>query len=163
VVDKRIYHGVIPGEAEIGHVRLDKTGVIVEERCAGWSVDKRIRTELAKGTQSNLRDLIGTTRGAEARHLAPALARGDTLAREILADVCDDLAFGLSHVVHLTHPQMIVLGGGLSLIGEPLQTGVQSALLRYTMHAFHPGPQISIASLGEDVVPIGALLLARGA
>jgi aspartate kinase len=35
-------------------------------------------------------------------------------------EFAQDLAFGLSHVVHLLHPEVIVLGGGLSLIGEPL-------------------------------------------
>ncbi|NDA67097.1 MAG: ROK family protein [Verrucomicrobia bacterium] len=43
VVDGRIYHGAKPGEAEIGHVRLDKSGVIVEQRCSGWAVDRKIR------------------------------------------------------------------------------------------------------------------------
>ena len=33
----------MPGEAEIGHLRLDKTGVIVESRCSGWAIDARIR------------------------------------------------------------------------------------------------------------------------
>ena len=39
VVDGRIYHGAKPGEAEIGHVRLDRNGTIVEARCSGWAVD----------------------------------------------------------------------------------------------------------------------------
>ena len=32
-----------------------------------------------------------------------------------------------------------------------------------TMDAFAPGPQIALAGLGEDAVPVGALELARGA
>src|SRR5262249_5896773 len=43
VVDGRIYHGAIPGEAEIGHVRLDRSGTTVESRCSGWAIDSRIR------------------------------------------------------------------------------------------------------------------------
>ena len=38
VVNGEIYHGATPGEAEIGHVRLDREGTIVEERCSGWAV-----------------------------------------------------------------------------------------------------------------------------
>jgi len=34
VVDGRITNGAAPGEAEIGHVRLDRRGTIVEERCS---------------------------------------------------------------------------------------------------------------------------------
>ena len=50
VVDGRIYHGRKPGEAEIGHVRLDRAGTIVESRCSGWAVDARIR-RLGSNTQ----------------------------------------------------------------------------------------------------------------
>src|SRR6266478_3874632 len=43
VVDGQIYHGAKPGEAEIGHVRLDREGTIGESRCSGWAVDANIR------------------------------------------------------------------------------------------------------------------------
>jgi hypothetical protein len=36
-------------------------------------------------------------------------------------------------------------------------------LPRFLMDAFKPGPAIRIAELQEDVVPVGALLLARAA
>jgi glucokinase len=37
---------------------------------------------------------------------------------------------------------------------------VAEALPRYVMHAFAPGPEVRLAGLGEDVVPVGALALA---
>ena len=63
-------------------------------------------------------------------------------------------------MVQLLHPAVIVLGGGLSLIGEPLRAAVESALAPWVMEAFRPGPKILLAGLGEDVVPAGALELA---
>jgi glucokinase len=60
----------------------------------------------------------------------------------------------------LLHPEIIVLGGGLSLIGEPLRAAVAAELSGFLMDAFHPGPQIALSALGEDVVPVGALALA---
>src|SRR5438093_8933159 len=51
-------------------------------------------------------------------------------AKRILNETAEDLAFGLSHVVHLFHPEVIVLGGGLSLVGEPLRAAVEGALRR---------------------------------
>ena len=72
-----------------------------------------------------------------------------------------DLAFALSHVVHLFHPEVIVLGGGLSQIGDAWRNAVASALRGFLMEAFAPGPAIRLAALGEDAVPVGALLLAQ--
>lgn len=161
VVDGRIYHGAKPGEAEIGHVRLDKSGVTVEQRCAGWAVDRKIRAACLREPRSRLAQLTANADHGEAWALAPALAQGDALAQRILDEVADDLAFGLSHVTQLMHPEVIVLGGGLSLVGEPLRAAVAGALKRYVMEAFAPGPRVVLAGLGEDAVPVGALLLAN--
>ena len=161
VVDGRIYHGAKPGEAEIGHVRLDPRGATVESRCSGWAVDRKIRQTTSARPASRLAQLIGPTPGGEARFLVAALAENDPVARQTLDEVATDLALGLSHVVHLMHPAVIVVGGGLSLVGEPLRQALAQALAPMIMQAFAPGPSVCLAGLGEDAVPVGALMLAR--
>lgn len=160
VVDGKVYHGAFPGEAEIGHLRLDRTGTILEERCSGWAVDRRIRELTAREPGSELARLSAIGAGGEARHLRAAIEAGDRSAAALLAEVMDELAFALSHVTHLLHPEVIVMGGGLSLIGEPLRVGIQERLGGSIMEVFRPGPRVVLAGLGEDVVPVGALVLA---
>ena len=160
IVDGRIFHGAKPGESEIGHVRLDREGNILEQRCSGWAVDAKVAAAAKEHPASVLaRRAAGLERG-EACALAPALAEHCPLAERILSDTAADLAFGLSHVTHLMHPQVLVLGGGLSLVGEPLRLAVESALQRFVMEAFAPGPRVALAALHEDAVPVGALMLA---
>ena len=161
VVNGKIYHGATPGESEIGHVRLDRQGTIVEERCSGWAVDARIRRLKADGVKSLLCDWMDAQPGGEARLLARALAEQDSAALQILNETAEHLAFALSHVTHLLHPQVIVLGGGLSLLGEPLRVAVATALPRFVMEVFQGGPQVKLAAFGEDAVPIGCLVGAR--
>lgn len=162
VVGSRIFHGAKPGESEIGHVRLDREGTIVEDRCSGWAVDKKIRAVKHAAPDSVLAKLTAHETSGEARHLGAALAQNDAHARRIIDEVGVDLAFALSHVTHLMHPQTIVIGGGLSLLGEPLRAAVESALNGFVMSAFTPRPRIELAALREDAVPVGALLLAAG-
>lgn len=164
VVEGRLYHGAAPGEMEFGHVRLNPDGTIVEERCSGWSVDRRIRLEVSLNPGGALAKRVGfASEGGEARHLAAALADGDPTAARLLREIAPDFAFALSHVVHLLHPEIIVIGGGLALIGEPLRAAIADALPAFIMEAFHPAPKIALAALGEDAVPIGALVLAAEA
>jgi glucokinase len=163
VVDGHIYHGAKPGESEIGHVRLDRAGTILESRCSGWSVDARIRALKETNPASVLCQLMSGPPGGEAKHLTAALQRNDAAAREILRETAEDLAFGLSHVTQLFHPEVIILGGGLSNVGEPLRAAVERALRPWIMEAFAPGPRILLAGLAEDVVPVGALQLATAA
>ncbi|MDB6025421.1 MAG: glucokinase [Verrucomicrobiales bacterium] len=160
VVDGKIFHGAKPGESEIGHLFLDQTGRTVESSCSGWAVDKKIREAVAKDPETIFAKLIGTRSGGEAKYLSIALERQYPIAQKILKETAGDLAFALSHVVHLCHPEIIILGGGLSLVGEPLRSAVEKSLAAFVMEAFAPGPKICLAALGEDVVPIGALELA---
>ncbi|HUR45256.1 MAG TPA: ROK family protein [Candidatus Saccharimonadales bacterium] len=161
IVNGSIYHGATPGEAEIGHLRLDKQGTILEKRCSGWAVDAKIRQLRSNGEQSLLWDLIGNSMGGEAKYLGAALEKRDGLALRILKETAEDLAFGLSHVTQLFHPEMIVVGGGLSLLGEQLRRELERALLQFTMEAFAPGPAVRLAGLGEDSVPVGACVAAQ--
>jgi glucokinase len=160
VVDHEIYHGAPPGESEIGHVRLDRQGTTVESRCSGWAVDQQIREIAKREPQGMLARLCQGTAGGQASHLVEALRDGDAAANRILRETAEDLAFGLSHAVHLFHPRIIVLGGGLSKVGEPLRAAVERALPGFIMAAFAPGPRLALSSLQEDAVTTGALILA---
>jgi glucokinase len=160
ILDGGIYHGASPGEAEIGHLRLTPSGLIVEDSCSGWAVDRKVRERCARHPSGILGTLVAQAPGREARHLKAAMLAGDAAAKDILDETAGALAFALSHVVHLFHPAMVILGGGLSLMGEPWRESIARALPQYIMKAFLPGPEIRLAALGEDVVPIGALLLA---
>jgi glucokinase len=103
---------------------------------------------------------VGETAGGEARHLAAALQQGDPAAKRLLQETAEDLAFGLSHAAHLFHPEVIILGGGFSSVGEPLRASVEGALRGFVMEAFTGGPRVMLAALGEDAVPVGALQMA---
>ena len=161
VVDGKIFHGAKPGEVEFGHLRLERSGTTVEAHCSGWAVDGRIRALRTTEPASLLGRLIGDAPGGEAKHLAEAWQQGDASAHRLVDEVAGDLAFALSHVVHLFHPEVIVMGGGLALVGAPLRAAIETALDRFVMDAFRPAPPVRVAELGEAAVPVGALLLAR--
>ena len=45
------------------------------------------------------------------------------------------------------------------LIGVPLRKSIEQQLPEFLMDIYGNGPQIKLAELGEDAVPVGALLL----
>lgn len=160
VIDGEIYHGHRSTEMEIGHIRLDKSGKILENKCSGWAVDQKIRSYIARNPDSILAGLAGRAGSGESRYLLRAIAKGDQGAIEIFNETTDDLAFGISHAVHLVNPGVIILGGGLSLAGPPLRKAVREKISGYVMEAI-PLPRICLAELKEDAVCVGAALLAK--
>lgn len=154
-----IYHGAPPSEVEIGHIRLDRAGTIVEDRCSGWSLNCIVIAACA-GRTGPLADAIARDPGHEARHLGPALAAGDPLAAGILEETTGHLAYALGHLTQLFHPEVIVLGGGVSLLGEPYRAALERQLPAHIMDVFRPGPALVLSALKEDAVPVGALALA---
>jgi glucokinase len=140
---------------------MDKSGGTLESKCSGWAVNKRVRLYIDQNPESILYSLSKADQGPEATLLKPALEAGDLDAKQIVEEVADDLAFALSHIVHLFHPDVLVIGGGLSLLGDALAIPIAKQLDNYLLKAFLPAPEIKIAQLAEDVVPIGALELAK--
>lgn len=161
VINGEIYHGKTPGEVEAGHLRINKKGVTLESKCSGWAVNKKIRTHIQNHPGSLIAQMAANNSAPEATLLKPALEEKDEAAIKIIKEIADDLAFALSHVVHLFHPDVIVIGGGLSLLKEHLRMPVAKRLPNYIMKAFLPVPNVQIAALGEIVVPLGAIELAK--
>lgn len=163
IIKEEIYHGRTPGEVEIGHVRLDKNGMTLESKCSGWAVNQQVKEQIQRNPEGTLARLSANSNFPEAYYLKPALEENDLEALQIVAGIADDISFALSHVIHLFNPDMIVIGGGLSLLNEHLRLPIIERLPLYIMKALLPAPQVKIAALGEDVVPIGALELAKAA
>jgi glucokinase len=165
VCDGRLYHGAVPGESEIGLLCYDpKTGADFESCCSGWATDKKVRQAVTEYPASALARIVceaaSGEEGGEAKFLAAALAERCPRARAILDQLCADLAWAISHVSHLLNPEVVILGGGLSLLGEPLRAGAAERLGTCLCPTYRPGPEVRLAALGEDVVCVGALRMA---
>jgi len=160
IINKSIYHGAGIAEAEIGHLRLSKEGSTLQSECSGWAIDQKIRSAIKEFPSSKLAYIIGNETHSEAKYLKKAILEECDIANNIFSELTDNLAYCISHVIHLLNPDMIIIGGGLSLIGEMLTNTVEQKTSKLLMSAMLPCPKISLPELNEDVVVMGAILLA---
>ena len=159
VINQQIYHGTMPGEVEIGHLRMDRNGATLESLCSGWAVDEKIREAAVANPSGILAKLVNGKTRSEAIFLKEAIQKGDETATQIFEQTTEDFAFGLSHAIHLMHPELVVVGGGLSFMGDILLQDIKAKLPAYLMKTFAPGPPIKLAALKEKAVPTGCLVL----
>lgn len=161
VLKNEIYHGREPGEFEIGHIRIDKTGTTLESCCSGWALNNKLKLYIENHPESALAKFAGEDSVNGSKYLSKAIQDGDEHADRIFQEMIDNLAFGLSHLIHLVNPEVIIIGGGLSLIGEYLKERLKESLPKYLMEPMkNKLPDVKMAELGELVVPLGAISLA---
>lgn len=161
VLNKEIYHGRISGEFEIGHIRIDKTGTTLESCCSGWALNNKLKHYIESHPESALAKYAEEDSGNASKYLLKAIQNGDEHADIIFQEMIDNLAYGLSHLIHLVNPEVIIMGGGLSLIGDYLKESLNQRLPNYLMETMkYKLPDIRMAELGELVVPLGAILYA---
>lgn len=96
-----------------------------------------------------------------AKMIGEAAIAGNTLAQEVVQHACQVLGWGVAQAITLLAPQVVVVGGGVSLIGEehffrPLRQTVH----QYVFPPLVGSYQVLPAELSEQVVVHGALKLA---
>ena len=104
-------------------------------------------------------EMAGSLNAIDARIVYVAAEKGDEIANQILAETCQMLGLSISNVIALLHPERIVIGGGVSLMGSLFWDTLRDEVLKRSMPSFISSVQLVRAELGEDVVVIGALCL----
>ena len=169
IVDGQIYRGVGRGAAEIGHLRMrhptsrDNDHMFTVETFASGEA---ISAQAGFGERIG-GDMEGIRKHCPAgpftaRAVAAAARDGDRIALMILDEARQGLAEGICAVITLLCPQRVVIGGGVSLMGEELFFAPLRELVADIVFPPFAGlTDIVPAALGEEVVVHGALALAR--
>lgn len=93
------------------------------------------------------------------QHVAKAYAQGDAAARDVMVETLDMLAYWLGNIIDLLEPDVIVVGGGVSLMLSPFFEEMRG---RWKGACLNPSP-LSIplipARYGEDAGIAGAAAL----
>jgi glucokinase len=113
------------------------------------------------------RDLLeragGELDSVTAKLVGQAAAEGNVLAADVLQRSCVVLGWAIAQVITLLAPEVVVVGGGVSLLGEDLFFApLRQAVRRYVFPPLAEAYEIAPAALGELVVVHGAVALAAG-
>ena len=99
-----------------------------------------------------------------AKLVAQAAADGNEIARQVLDHACQALGWAMAQVITLIAPEIVIVGGGVSLIGEQFFfMPLRAEVARYVFPPLAGSYRIVPAGLGELAVVHGAIALARGA
>ncbi len=169
IINGKIFRGQGKGAAEIGHLRRktsmpydDPPLLAVEEFASGWGI-AAAANHLEESRQDVTVFRRHTPTGPFTSRTVAASARDRNWeAQLILGDAIDALTEAICTVIALLCPKRIVIGGGVSMMGDDLF--FEPLRRRVAENVFAPFAgltDIVAAALGEEVVIHGALALAR--
>jgi predicted NBD/HSP70 family sugar kinase len=149
----RLHRGVRGIAGEIGHVLVDPQGRVcrcgnrgcLETVAAAPALIELLRA--SRGDGLGLADVVQLVRDGDVGAGRLVVDSGRAVGR-VLADLCNVL-----------NPELLVLGGELAVVGDPLLEGVRESLNRFALPAAADSVRVTAGVLGERAELLGALAL----
>ncbi|MFH2034054.1 MAG: ROK family protein, partial [Candidatus Margulisiibacteriota bacterium] len=147
IIDGKLYRGAVGAAGEIGHTIMQKNGPL-----CGCGQHGHFEA-MASGTA------VQRMFGHSAIELSLALKENKQWAKEALNELADNIGIGFANVVNILNPELIIVGGGLSNLGEKLLKPVRAYVKKYALPLPASSVKIAKAKLGTKAEVLGAVAL----
>ena len=170
IIDGRIYAGANGTAGEIGHMTIDPEGPPCgcgntgcwEQLGSGTALAREARSRISAGARSSILDLAGgDVEKVNAEVVHRAAQEGDSLAMELIARTGMYVGIGLANLINIFNPERIVIGGGLSNIGDMLLEPAYREAERRSFKQSFRGVRFFRAELGRNSGVLGAAAFAH--
>ncbi len=169
IINGQLYRGHIGTAGEVGHTVVDvdgrrcscgKRGCLMSWAC-GMALAELTRERVRAGEDTVIREMAsGDLASINGEMVSEAAQRGDRVARELIQLTGKYLGIGLSTVVQVLNPEVIVVGGGLTNMGSLLMDPCLHALRGNVHPVLADSARVVMSQLGKDVGIVGAAALA---
>lgn len=165
IIDDRLYFGKSGVAGELGHMTVEASGPrclcgntgCMEIMASGRAIALDARERVKKGVKSILPELAGgNIDNITAETVDAAARRGDAVALEVVNRAAFFLGVGMANIANIFNPGMIVVGGGVSKMGELLLTPVRRVVRERAFKLAADDAAIVQAKFGDDAGVLGA-------
>jgi glucokinase len=170
VVGGRLARGSIGAGPELGHMVIDMDGPPCPGGCPGRGCLEafvsgealgRAGTEAAVAEPSSALGRALTSGRAVTGALVTELAwDGDPAARAVIQRCGEHLGVGITSLVNIFNPSVVVIGGGVVAAGEMLLAPARAVVAERALRPARDVVEIVPAAFGEEAGMLGAALMA---
>jgi predicted NBD/HSP70 family sugar kinase len=167
IIDGKIYQGASGFAGEFAHSPIfesrDVTCTCGKKGCleavaSGTAIVRMAEEAIRMDKESILARMVRDSQG----ELKPGLVveaalAGDQRAITILSEAGLDLGRGISMLIQLLNPELIIIGGSVAEANQYLITPIQQALNIYSMAKSREKSQLALYQLGKDVGLMGGV------
>jgi glucokinase len=158
IIGGRIYRGVTGAAPELGHILI---GADLRNGAPSDNGRPPHPGSLEALAAGRALDRLGAASGLGDGHAVVEAAReGDPTARDCMRIIGERLGVGIANVVNIFDPELVVIGGGVSLAGELLMAPAVESAARFILPGVGTKTRIELARYGPKAGVRGAALLA---
>ena len=166
IVDGKLVSGENGAGGEVGHIKVERDGKLCgcgqkgcwEAYASATGLIREAQSRLAVNKTNGLYEqVIG--RDLEAKDIFDVAKEGDAFALDLVDYEADYIALGIGNLLNVLDPEIVVVGGGVSLAGDILFDKVKERLKKYAFPSTTENLKIVAASLGNDAGILGAAYL----
>lgn len=170
VINNELYLGTCGSAGEIGHMTIDVNGPecscgntgCLEVLASGSAVAREAIRRIICGEKSSLVEIVeGKIENITAEKVSVAAQNGDSLAQEVIFKAASYLGAGMVNIVNIFNPEIIIVGGGVSKMGDLLLEPARQVVLKRAFQLPARAVRIVRAQLNEDSGILGAAIYAR--
>ena len=168
VINGAIWDGFNGFAAEIGHMIISRGGRerscgkrgCLEAYCSATALIRESKRIMNFYPDSLMWQKAGDSfDGVSGKTAFEAAKEGDFAARIVIEDYVDALAVGVSNIINIFQPHVVVIGGGISREGDGLMKPLCDRISRMYFGFEHNKTKILAAKFRNDAGIIGAALL----
>ena len=159
IIDGKLYYGKSGYSGEFGHMTAYNNNIIchcgkigcIETEVSGRALKRKLTEKILNGKTSILSDKVLNQKEELAlKDLLEAIDKEDVLSLATLQTIADELGKQLAGVINIFNPEMLVIGGEMSVTGDYLTLPVRMGIKKFSLNIMNEDSQIVTSSFISD-------------
>lgn len=169
IIDGKIYNGKSGFSGEFGHISTYDNEIIchcgkkgcLETEASGSALYRIFLEHIQNGESSIISDRNIQDHPLTLDEIIAAVNKEDVLCIEIVEEIGQKLGKQIAGLINIFNPELVIIGGTLSLTGDYLTQPIKTAVRKYSLNLVNKDSIILTSKLKDKAGIVGACMLAR--
>lgn len=169
IINGKIYSGKSGFAGEFGHIKASNNEILchcgkkgcLETEASGSAMHRRLLESIEAGATTLLSKQIEAGETISLDDIIYAIHKEDVLCIDLVEEIGSKLGEQIAGLINIFNPEMVIIGGLVSLVEDYLMQPIKSAVRKYSLNLVNKDTNIVMSKLGDKAGVIGACLLAR--
>lgn len=168
ILNGKLFKGKSGFAGEFSHIPIEQNGVLCNcgkigclETIASGNALVRYAIE---GLEGNKQSKLYKYYKDDINSISPKLIvevalKGDQFALSLIQKIGSGLGKGISYLIQILNPEIVIIGGVLSKAGQYIETSVKQSIYQYCISNLHEDVELKISTLGNESGLIGSAIV----